>query len=54
MTLDRPYRAALPPGAAEDELRRCAGGDFDPKVVDALLGVLADRERADDAALAYG
>ena len=54
MTLDRPYRAALPPGAAADELRRCAGGDFDPAVVDALLGVLADRERADDVALAYG
>jgi len=54
MTQDRPYRAALAPVAAADELCRCAGGDFDPAVVDALLGVLADRERADDVALAYG
>ena len=42
MTTDRPYRAALSLDEACAELRRCAGTQFDPAVVDALLGVLAD------------
>jgi HD-GYP domain-containing protein (c-di-GMP phosphodiesterase class II) len=41
MTADRPYRRALPLDAAIAELRRHAGTQFDPAVVDALLGVLA-------------
>jgi putative two-component system response regulator len=48
MTHDRPYRRA---GTIEDavtELRRCAGGQFDPRVVDAFLELpydaLVDRE----------
>ena len=40
MTADRSYRAALPPEAAEAELRACSGTHFDPAVVDALLAVL--------------
>ena len=40
MTSDRPYRAALPREDAIEELRRCAGTQFDPAVVDALLAVL--------------
>ena len=40
MTSDRPYRAALTPEDAVAELRRHAGTQFDPRVVDALLGVL--------------
>jgi putative nucleotidyltransferase with HDIG domain len=40
MTTDRPYRAAMPLAAALAELRRCAGSQFDPAVVDALCAVL--------------
>lgn len=36
MILDRPYRAAMAPEAAVEELRRCAGTDYDPRVVAAL------------------
>ncbi len=36
MTTDRPYRPAMPVGAAVAELRRCAGSQFDPEVVAAL------------------
>jgi HD-GYP domain-containing protein (c-di-GMP phosphodiesterase class II) len=36
MTTDRPYRAALPLDAALEELRDCAGTQFDPQVVSAL------------------
>jgi two-component system, cell cycle response regulator len=42
MTTDRPYRAAMPIAAALDELRRHAGTQFAPRVVEALLGSLAD------------
>jgi HD-GYP domain-containing protein (c-di-GMP phosphodiesterase class II) len=48
MTKDRPYRAALGEAEARTELRRGAGSQFDPRVVDALLGALAaprDRRR---------
>ena len=41
MTSDRPYRRALPLQDALAELRRNAGTQFDPRVVDALLGLLA-------------
>jgi diguanylate cyclase (GGDEF)-like protein len=37
MTSDRPYRSALAPEAAADELRREAGRQFHADVVDALL-----------------
>jgi HD-GYP domain-containing protein (c-di-GMP phosphodiesterase class II) len=36
MTTDRSYRKARPPEEAVVELRRCAGTDFDPVVVEAL------------------
>jgi putative nucleotidyltransferase with HDIG domain len=39
MTSDRPYRAAMPITEAIAELRRHAGRQFDPVVVDALVGV---------------
>jgi HD-GYP domain-containing protein (c-di-GMP phosphodiesterase class II) len=41
MTTDRPYRKALPPADALAELRACAGAQFDPRVVDALVIALA-------------
>jgi HD-GYP domain-containing protein (c-di-GMP phosphodiesterase class II) len=40
MTSDRPYRRALPAEVAYEELRRHAGTQFDPRVVDALLAEL--------------
>jgi HD-GYP domain-containing protein (c-di-GMP phosphodiesterase class II) len=40
MVSSRPYRAALPEAEARAELRRNAGTQFDPEVVDALLAVL--------------
>jgi len=42
MTTDRTYRPAVSPELAYEELRHCAGGQFDPAVVDAFLAVMAD------------
>jgi HD-GYP domain-containing protein (c-di-GMP phosphodiesterase class II) len=39
MTTDRPYRKARTTGAALAELQRCAGTQFDPQVVAALVTV---------------
>ena len=41
ITTTRPYRRAQTPEAAIKELRACAGTQFDPEVVDALVRVLA-------------
>jgi HD-GYP domain-containing protein (c-di-GMP phosphodiesterase class II) len=41
MTTDRPYRAARTKEEALAELRRCAGSQFDPRVVEALAAVVA-------------
>jgi HD-GYP domain-containing protein (c-di-GMP phosphodiesterase class II) len=41
MTSDRPYRRGMAVADAVDELRRCAGTQFDPRVVDALCDLLA-------------
>jgi HD-GYP domain-containing protein (c-di-GMP phosphodiesterase class II) len=41
MTTNRPYRAALPVAEAVGELERCAGAQFDPAVVTALVAVVA-------------
>ncbi|MEN6459954.1 MAG: FIST N-terminal domain-containing protein [Syntrophomonas sp.] len=38
MTSDRPYRQAMSRGAAIEEIRRCAGTQFDPVVVDKFIG----------------
>ncbi len=40
MTADRSYRRALSREVATFELRKCAGTQFDPRVVDALAAVL--------------
>src|ERR1700687_1884912 len=37
MISDRPYRKALPVSHAREEVRRCAGTQFDPKIVDVFL-----------------
>jgi len=43
MVTDRAYRRAMNPLRAREELRRNSGSQFDPQVVDALLGVLQRR-----------
>jgi HD-GYP domain-containing protein (c-di-GMP phosphodiesterase class II) len=42
MTSDRPYRRAMSHADAAAELRSCAGTQFDPAVVTALLDALAE------------
>jgi HD-GYP domain-containing protein (c-di-GMP phosphodiesterase class II) len=44
MIMDRPYRRAYTPAVAVAELRRCAGSQFDPQVVDVLLRLLGEPE----------
>ena len=50
MTSDRPYRQALARDVALDELRRNAGTQFDPDVIEALLALL-DASEPDPVAL---
>jgi HD-GYP domain-containing protein (c-di-GMP phosphodiesterase class II) len=46
MTLGRPYRQAMSHGDAMAELRRCAGSQFDPKVVEAFAQAAEAHEDA--------
>jgi putative nucleotidyltransferase with HDIG domain len=39
MISDRPYRRALPMSHAREEIRRCSGTQFDPKVVDVFATI---------------
>lgn len=39
MISDRPYRKALPMSHAREEIRRCSGTQFDPKVVDVFVSI---------------
>ena len=45
MITDRPYRKRLSAEDAKLELKRCAGRQHDPAVVDAFLRVLAEKEQ---------
>jgi HD-GYP domain-containing protein (c-di-GMP phosphodiesterase class II) len=49
MTSDRPYRSAMTLERAAHELRSCAGTQFDPQVVRALLAEIAAFQRQDRA-----
>jgi putative nucleotidyltransferase with HDIG domain len=42
MTSDRPYRKALSFEAAFEEIRSCAGTQFDPRVAEAFLSILPE------------
>ena len=50
MTTDRSYRAALPVDVARLEIERGADSQFDPDVAAALLRLLPEPPRADQAA----
>jgi len=39
MISDQPYRRALPLSHAREEIRRCSGTQFDPKVVEVFLSI---------------
>jgi HD-GYP domain-containing protein (c-di-GMP phosphodiesterase class II) len=39
MPSDCPYRYALPMSQARKEIRRCAGTQFDPKIVEVFLSI---------------
>jgi cyclic di-GMP phosphodiesterase len=39
MISDRPYRKALPMSHARDEIQRCSGTQFDPKVVEVFMSI---------------
>ena len=43
MTSPRPYRDPVDPEASLEELRRCAGSQFDPAVVEAVEVTFASR-----------
>jgi diguanylate cyclase (GGDEF)-like protein len=49
---ERPYRAAMAPAEARAELQRCAGSQFDPRVVEALLTCIDAPEAPAEPALA--
>jgi diguanylate cyclase (GGDEF)-like protein/putative nucleotidyltransferase with HDIG domain len=40
MTSDRPYRAGMDVAEAVQELRRCSGTQFEPRIVEALAGLV--------------
>ena len=46
MTSTRPYRSAMSPEGALEELRACAGSQFDPMVVKAFERVVRGRPAA--------
>jgi diguanylate cyclase (GGDEF)-like protein/putative nucleotidyltransferase with HDIG domain len=52
MTSDRSYRASIGPAAARAELERCAGTQFDDRVVDAFIAVLERESKSVERVLA--
>ncbi len=54
MTSDRSYRAALSQAQALEELRRCAGSQFDPRLTELFLGLLAEEQISSAAAGSSG
>ena len=51
MTADRPYRAGRSSAEAVTEMRKCAGSQFDPRVVEVLAEIVEELERTGDGLL---
>ncbi len=51
MTADRPYRAGRCSAEAVAEMRRCAGSQFDPRVVEVLAQIVEELELTGDGLL---
>jgi diguanylate cyclase (GGDEF)-like protein len=47
MVSSRPYRSRMSVEVALEELRRCGGSQFDPRVVDAFCSIVAERALAE-------
>ena len=47
MIADRPYRLGRTVEDAVEELRRCAGSHFDPKIVDVFIEIIREQELAE-------
>ncbi|MDI6814248.1 MAG: HD-GYP domain-containing protein, partial [Desulfitobacteriaceae bacterium] len=43
MTSERPYRGAMSPEEVLEELKRCAGTQFDPHLVEIFIGLLSEK-----------
>lgn len=54
MTADRPYRAGRDMHEAIEELRGCAGYQFDPSVVETFAAILIEFEEAGEAIVGSG
>jgi len=54
MTVERPYRTKLEREMAIQELKRCSGTQFDPKVVDVFLKILHETNRTQTLDIAGG
>lgn len=50
MTADRPYRRGRSSGEAIEELRRCSGSQFDPRIVQLFVEVMDELEQQSDQA----
>lgn len=48
MVSDRPYRAGMPPAKAIEELKRCAGTQFDPFVVEVFVGMIDQTQSSEE------
>lgn len=44
MTQERPYKAVMSKAEAVEELKRCAGGQFDPQIVEIFLRILQEEK----------
>ncbi|MDR3685951.1 MAG: HD domain-containing protein [Coriobacteriia bacterium] len=51
MTADRPYRAGRSAADAIEELHRCSGTQFDPRIVETMTTVIEELERAGSGVL---
>jgi HD-GYP domain-containing protein (c-di-GMP phosphodiesterase class II) len=51
MVSERPYRETMSVDEAIAELRRCAGTQFDPSVVEAFASIIQDRDEIEPQVL---